>query len=669
VLIPAALAAYVVSIGRPRRIPAAALALLACTLLVSCGTRQSLHGERWTNRLIHESSPYLLLHAHNPVDWYPWGEEAIARARREDKPIFLSVGYSSCYWCHVMEREIFFQKPIADLMNRWFVNVKVDREERPDLDDIYINASEELNGNAGWPNSIFLTPDLEPFFAGSYFPPVDREGQEGFPKVLRELHESWANRRPEVIAAAGRVAAALRKTLAARSEPASEIPSEESARRAVASLESHYDERNGGFGEPPKFPSPASLFLLWDADAEGRRQVVATLKKMGQGAIFDQLGGGFHRYTLDARWRVPHFEKMLYDNAHLAELLAVASHAEKDPELERLARGTLDFVLAEMTLPEGGFKSSLDAEVEGQEGAYYTWTRPELERVLGPDGFKLLAPTFGFDGEPNLEGGRYTLYLPKALSERAAELGISRGELSARMSPYLDKLRAARRRRHPPRVDDKALADWNGMMITALARGGKLLGEPRYLAAAQRGADFALARFRAGDGSLLHAWRLGEAKIPAFLDDYAFLIRGLLALHEATGQPRWLAEAERLAGEMESRLRDPRGGYWLTAPRPHLLFQPKTVADRAIPSGNGVAMLDLLTLAGRTGKSEYRQRAEQAARAFAGDLAQYPENVQTLALAVLKLHEAADEARRGPFLRGSEPREPVPPARSADPAR
>ncbi|MEA2599199.1 MAG: uncharacterized protein QOF89_191 [Acidobacteriota bacterium] len=619
-----------------RWMPRIALGLLAC-ILASCGARQSAHQEKGTNRLIHESSPYLLLHAHNPVDWYPWGEEAIAKARQEDKPIFLSVGYSSCYWCHVMEREIFSRQPIAELMNRWFVNVKVDREERPDLDEIYMNASQMLTGSGGWPNSIFLTPDLEPFFAGSYFPPADREGRPGFPTVLRNLHEAWTNRRPEVNAAAARVAAALRQTLAARSAPSPEIPPRESARRAVVSLESRYDARNGGFDGPPKFPSPASLLLLWDADAEGRREVLATLRRMGQGAIYDQLGGGFHRYTLDAQWRVPHFEKMLYDNAHLAELLALAWQAEKDPEFARLARGTLDFVLAEMTLPEGGFKSAIDAEVQGQEGACYTWTRQDLQDVLGPEGFDLLAPTFGFQGEPNLEGGRYTLYLPKSLAERAAELGISREELIARLNPYLDKLRAARRRRQPPRVDDKALADWNGMTIAALARGGKILNEPRYLAAAGRAADFVLKRFRAKDGSLLHAWRLGEAKIPAFLDDYAFLIRGLLAFHEATGQPRWLAEAERLASEMESRLRDPKGGYYLTAPRPHLLFQPKTVADGAIPSGNGIAMLDLLTLAERTGKPEYRQRAEQAARAFAGDLAQYPENVQTIALAVLKL--------------------------------
>jgi uncharacterized protein len=642
VLILATLAAFAAAVGGTRRSSGALVAFLAFTLF-SCGPRQQTPAEKWTNRLIHESSPYLLLHAHNPVDWYPWGEEAIARAHREDKPIFLSVGYSSCYWCHVMEREIFSQKPIADLMNRWFVNVKVDREERPDIDEIYMKASEILNGSGGWPNSIFLTPDLEPFFAGSYFPPKDREGQPGFPKVLRELHGSWATRQREVIATAGRVAAALQKTLAARSEPTPEIPPKTSAMRAVASLESQFDPRNGGFGGPPKFPSPASLFLLWEADAEGRRKVLATLRKMGQGAIYDQLGGGFHRYTLDAQWRVPHFEKMLYDNAHLAELLAVAWQKERDPELERLARGTLDFVLAEMTLPEGGFKSALDAEVQGQEGAFYTWTRQELETALGPDGFRLLAPTFGFDGEPNREGGRFALYLPKSISERAMELGISRGELLARLGPYLDKLRAVRQRRQHPRVDDKALADWNGMMIAALARGGKILKEPRYLAAAGRGADFALARFRAKDGSLLHAWRRGEAKIPAFLDDYAFLIRGLLALHEATGEPRWLAEVERLANEMESRLRDPRGGYYLTAPCPHLLFQPKTVADRAILSGNGVAMLDLITLANRTGKPEYRHRAEQAARAFAGDLAQYPENVQTLALAVLKLHEAKKE--------------------------
>jgi hypothetical protein len=602
-------------------LPLAALAILSCG---AAGTDQAPRA----NRLIHESSPYLLLHAHNPVDWYPWGDEAFERARKENKPVFLSIGYSTCYWCHVMEREIFSNPSIAALMNQWFVNVKVDREERPEIDEVYMTAAQILNGDGGWPNSLFLTPELKPFFAGTYFPPVDREGRPGFPTVLRQIHAAWTDRRPEVVGQADRLAGAVRASLAQR-KPAPEPPAAELARQAVSELEGRYDPQFGGFGGPPKFPSPGELWLLWGAgeqgDAKARGMVLGTLAAMGRGAIYDQLDGGFHRYTLDREWRVPHFEKMLYDNALLAEVLAVTGKAAGDPELERMARGTLDFVLARMTLPQGAFMSAIDAETDGEEGAFYTWTDAELRKVLGPDGFARMAPLFGLDTPPNLPGGRRTLYLTRPLGDQARSL-----------QPDLDKLRAARRTRKPPRMDDKALTDWNGMMIAALARGGALLGEPRCTRAAVRAADFVLVHLKGKDGALLHAWWQGEAKIPAFLDDYAWLIRGLLTLHESTGDARWLREAERLADEMERRLRDPQGGYLLSEAKPNLLFQPKTVADSAIPSGNAVAVLDLLCLAERTGKAVYRQRAEQALRAFAPEMAQAPAAMPTLALAVLR---------------------------------
>jgi uncharacterized protein YyaL (SSP411 family) len=602
-------------------IPLAALAIL------SCGARTDQAPR--ANRLIHESSPYLLLHAHNPVDWYPWGDEAFEKARKENKPIFLSIGYSTCYWCHVMEREIFSNASIAALMNQWFVSVKVDREERPEIDEVYMTASQILNGDGGWPNSLFLTPDLKPFFAGTYFPPVDRQGQPGFPTVLRQMHSAWMDHRPEVVGQAERLAGAIRATLARQRTPAAEVPGPAVAEQAVSELEGRYDPQFGGFGGPPKFPSPGELWLLWDAgergDAKARSMVLGTLGAMGRGAIYDQLDGGFHRYTLDREWRVPHFEKMLYDNALLAELLAVTGKATGDPDLQRMARGTLDFVLSRMTLPEGAFKSALDAETDGEEGAYSTWTDPELRKVLGADGFTKTAPLFGFNAPPNLPGGRRTLYLTQPLGKQAESL-----------RPELDKLRAARRTRKMPRVDDKALTDWNGMMIAALARGGALLGEPRYTKAAERAADFVLIRLKGKDGTLLHAWRQGSAKIPAFLDDYAWLIRGLLALHETTGDARWLREAERLADEMERRLRDPQGGYLLSEAKPSLLFQPKKVADSAVPSGNAVAVLDLLDLAKRTGKPVYRERAGQALRAFAPEMAQAPAAMPALALAVLR---------------------------------
>jgi uncharacterized protein YyaL (SSP411 family) len=603
------------------------------------------------NRLIHESSPYLLLHAHNPVDWYPWGEEAFERARREDKPIFLSVGYSTCYWCHVMEREVFSRPAIAELMNRWFVSIKVDREERPDLDEIYITATQLLNQSAGWPSSLFLTPGLAPFYAGTYFPPEDRGGLPGFPKVLAAIHEAWTERRPEVTAQAAQVAAGMREAIAeARGGGAAAggagVPPPEAAAKAVRWLEARFDPAHGGFGGPPQFPSPANLFLLWQVgergDREARRMVLATLHKMGEGAIYDQLGGGFHRYTRDSAWRIPHFEKMLYDNAHLGELLAVTAKAEEDPDLERLARGTLDFVLRQMTLPGGGFKSAIDAETDGVEGAYYLWTRAELRAALDAEGFALLAPVFGFDSSANFDGDHYTLYLPRPLAAHAARLGISRRALLARLQPHLDRLLLVRARRKVPLVDDKVLTDWNGMMIAALARGGTLLGEPRYLRAAEKAADFVLAKLRAtGDGTLLHAWRGGEAKIAAFLDDYAFLLRGLLALDQATGSPRWLREAERLAGELERRLRDPRGGYFTAAANPGLLFQAKSAADGAIPSGNGIAALDLLQLAGRTSKPIYRQRAGACLDSFARELDSYPQALATVAQAVDRYHGTA----------------------------
>jgi uncharacterized protein YyaL (SSP411 family) len=592
---------------------------------------------RSANRLARESSPYLLLHAHDPVDWYPWGEEAFARARREGKPIFLSVGYFSCYWCHVMEREVFSRPDLAELLNRDFVSIKVDREERPDVDEIYITANEVLTGSPGWPNSLFLTPDLKPFYAGTYIPPEDRAGTPGFRSVLTQVHDGWVNHRAALAATAEQVAGAVRTALAASRAPAATppqvppLPPLTAVDRIRALLESHYQPKTGGFGGPPQFPSPGNLFFLWEtagtAAEPARAMVLGTLHSMGQGAIYDQLGGGFHRYTLDAEWRVPHFEKMLYDNAQLAEILTVAAEARPDPDVSRLARGTLDFLLAEMALPEGGFKSALDAETDGQEGAYYVWTTDELKRVLGEAGFRVLTPIFGFDLPPNLPGNRRTLYLPHPLAEQ-----------TARLEPLLAKLRAARAQRKRPRIDDKVLTDWNGMAIAAFARAGKVFKEPRYTTAARRTAEFVLARLDPQNGPLLHAYRQGQAKIPAFLDDYAYLIRGLLTLADTTGEPRFTHEAERLAAEMEQRLRDPQGGYTTASPDPRLLFQSKTVTDGAVPAGNAVAILDLLALAKRTGNAVYRERAASALGAFAPDLDRYPAAVPTLALGVWRFY-------------------------------
>jgi uncharacterized protein YyaL (SSP411 family) len=598
-----------------------------------------------TNRLIHESSPYLLLHAHNPVDWFPWGEEAIELARKLDRPIFLSIGYSTCYWCHRMEEDVFEDPKIAALMNEGFISIKVDREERPDLDEIYMTATQLITQAGGWPNSVFLTPDLKPFFAGTYFPPEDREGRVGFPTVLRRIGEMWKTDRARILESADRISEGLDRIVSARTDPADAIPGAGAVRNAVATLARSFDEEWGGFGPPPKFPTPGNLFLLRDeasrGDADALRMLLATLHRMGEGALYDHLGGGFHRYATDREWRVPHFEKMLYDNAALAEILVETARLSGDPELSRLARGSLDFVLEKLTGTNGAFLSAIDAQTEGREGAFYIWKREELERVLMPAEHSLLAPIFGFDRAPNFEGEEYTVFLTAPLSEHANRLATTREDLLERMAPSIEKLRRVREERPFPLVDDKVLADWNGMMIAAMAKAGGYFQEPRYLRAAEKAASFILEELRSESGSLLHVWRDDNARVDAFLDDYAFLMKALLVLHRETGSKRWLDEAETLAKEMESRLRDPRGGYFQTVPKPYLLFQSKSVYDGAILSGNAVAIEALLELTALTGKPAYRESAEAALRAFAPDLEQHPAGAMTLALAVERYHREA----------------------------
>ena len=606
--------------------------LLALTLaIVECSASQ----ERppGTNRLIHESSPYLLSHAGNPVDWYPWGEEAIELARKLDRPIFLSIGYSTCYWCHRMEEDVFENPEIAALMNAAFINIKVDREERPDLDDIYMTATQLLNRSGGWPNNLFLTPELKPFFAGTYFPPEDRQGTIGFPTVIERVMELWRTDRARVEDAAASVARGLEEVIASTGEVAADVPGADAFGPAFEALARSFDEEWGGFGPAPKFPSPANLYLLHSLASRGNAEALAmllrTLKGMGEGALYDHLGGGFHRYTTDREWRVPHFEKMLYDNAALAEILVETYRLTSDPELERLARGALDFVLEKLTGDEGGFLSAIDAQSEGREGAFYVWTREEIEKLVTPSELALLAPVFGLDQPPNFEEHEHTLYLASPPGET----------VRAQIEPVLAKLRKARESRPHPLVDDKVLADWNGMMIAAMAKAGSAFREPRYERAAKRAAAFLLDELRSEEGALLHVWRDGKARVPAFLDDYAFVARGLIVLHRESGEPRWLEETERLAEEMEKKLRDPRGGYFQTAEKPYLLVQSKTVNDGAVASGNGIATSVLLELFELTGKAIYRERAEDALRAFASDLARYPQGAMTLALAVERYHE------------------------------
>jgi uncharacterized protein YyaL (SSP411 family) len=620
---------------------------LAALLIAGLGLDCSQSPERQerppgTNRLIHESSPYLLLHARNPVDWFPWGEEAIELARKLDRPIFLSIGYSTCYWCHRMEEDVFEDPAIAALMNEGFISIKVDREERPDLDEIYMTATQLITQGGGWPNSVFLTPDLKPFFAGTYFPPEDRGRTPGFPTVLRRIQEMWKTDRARILESAERISEGLERVVSARADPAAAVPGADAVRIAHESLARSFDEEWGGFGPPPKFPTPGNLFLLRDeasrGDKEALRMLVATLQRMGEGALYDHLGGGFHRYATDREWRVPHFEKMLYDNAALAEVLVETSRLAADAELERLARGSLEFVLEKLTGENGGFLSAIDAQTEGREGAFYIWSREELERVLTPVELSLLAPIFGFDRAPNFEEKEHTVYLTAPLSKHAERLATTREALLERIAPSMAKLRRAREERPFPLVDDKVLADWNGMMIAAMATAGGYFREPRYLRAAEKAATFVLEEMRSESGALLHVWREGRARVEAFLDDYAFLIKALLVLRRETGETRWLDEAEKLAGEMEARLRDPRGGYFQTVPKPYLLFQSKSVYDGAILSGNAVATEALLELAALTGNRKYRESAEAALRAFAPELEEHPGGAMTLALAVGRYH-------------------------------
>ncbi|HEY0554153.1 MAG TPA: DUF255 domain-containing protein [Thermoanaerobaculia bacterium] len=610
----------------------------------------SAHDTSRTNRLAGESSPYLLLHQHNPVDWYPWGPEAIERARREDKPIFLSVGYSTCYWCHVMERESFSNPAIAELMNREFVNIKLDREERPDLDEIYMTATQILTEQGGWPNSVFLTPGLKPFYAGTYFPPENRYGRPGFRQVLEDLATAWKTRRSDVEEQSAEMGRAMAHYLEERSSPSPEPPTGPVALRAFESLARRFDPKWGGFGGAPKFPTPSNLYLLLELAGEGShagsdpgpnpgQMLAASLDQMARGGIYDQLGGGFHRYATDREWKIPHFEKMLYDNGFLLELYAREHARTGDPQAARIVRETAAWLEREMTSPEGAFWSAIDAETHGHEGAFYVWSREELQEALGEEDFTFLAPLLGFDGPPFFEGSHYVLHLPERLEEVAARRRMPVDELLREVDGGRRKLFAARALRERPATDDKVLTDWNGTVINGLAVAGQLLGDPALVAQASRAAEFILGTLRPEGGTLLHAWRGGQGKIAAYLADYAFLVRGLLALHQATGEARWLAAASELTGEQIRRLRDPIGGFFTAAESPDLLFRSKDVFDGAMPAANAVAVLNLIDLAARTGDLGWRKQARASLSAFAELVQNHPEGVRMLALAVRRYHE------------------------------
>jgi hypothetical protein len=588
-----------------------------------------------TNRLAGETSPYLKQHQHNPVDWYPWGEEALARARAEDKPIFLSIGYAACHWCHVMERESFENPRIAEVMNERFVNIKVDREERPDLDEIYMAATQMLSGHGGWPNSVFLTPDLRPFFAGTYFAPEPRFGRPGFEQVLVAVSEAYANRRQEVDTIASDVAEQIRGLSAA--SPSARALSTSILDRGFGDLAGRFDPRFGGFGAAPKFPHPMDIgFLLryWrrTRNPEALRMAVVTLEKMALGGLCDQLGGGFHRYSVDDRWLVPHFEKMLYDNALLARAFLEAATAvagvPASPAVpgggaaaaalfRDVARDTLDWALREMRTPEGGFASSLDADSEGEEGKFYVWTPAGIEAVLGRQEAALFCGLYGVTPQGNFEHGRSILHLEETLAATAAARRTDESELRLRAASARARLLQERDRRVRPGRDDKVLADWNALMIGALACAGRVLGEARYTDAAVAAARLVLDRMRV-DGRLMHSFAGGRARHAGLLTDHAALVAALLDLYETTFEPAWVREARAIADVLIDRFRDDgEGGFYLT-PRDHepLLARTRESNDGATPSGAALLALAFPRLAALTGEEAYGRHAGATLRLY-----------------------------------------------------
>ncbi len=569
------------------------------------------------NRLAGETSPYLLQHAHNPVDWYPWGPEALARAKAEGRPIFLSVGYSACHWCHVMERESFEDPAIAALMNEHFVNVKVDREERPDIDAIYMSAVQAMTGHGGWPMSVFLTPDGRPFYGGTYYPPADSRGMPGFPRVLMSVREAWDGRRDEIITSAGEMTehlAAIAQVPAAGAGPLDARPLDAAARALLRS----FDPTHGGFGSAPKFPHPMDLRVLLRhharaGDDQALHAVRLTLDRMARGGIYDHLGGGFARYSTDERWLVPHFEKMLYDNALLATTYLEAYQVTRDPEHARVARETLDYILGRMTGPEGAFYATEDADSEGVEGKFYVWSLAEVVALLGPDRGKTFAYVYDVTEQGNWEGSSI-LNLPKTIAQAAGMLGRDEAGLRDELAEGRALLLAAREGRVPPGKDTKVLTSWNGLMLAPLAEGSRILGDERYLDAARRAAGSLLDRMTTPDGRLLHSFKDGQARFNGYLDDYANLVDGLTRVYEASGEPRWIEAAVTLADRMIAEFLDPADGnfFYTGANHEALIARTKDVYDNATPSGNAMAITALVRLAALTGRDDLASTARKA---------------------------------------------------------
>jgi len=567
------------------------------------------------NRLVNETSPYLLQHAHNPVDWFPWGTEALQKAKTEDKPIFLSIGYAACHWCHVMAHESFENGETAALLNESFVAIKVDREERPDLDSIYMGAVVAMTGQGGWPMSVFLTPDGKPFYAGTYFPNVRRYGMPAFNDVLRAVADAWKTRREELITGADHLIEVLQRD----DLPSGGTPLDiHTLDLAVQVVEEGFDHTNGGWGTAPKFPQPMLLeFLLRSylrtGDQTVLRMVTITLDHMGRGGIYDQLGGGFHRYSTDAIWLVPHFEKMLYDNAQLARVYLHAWQITQDNFYRRIAEQTLDYVAREMTHPAGGFFSTQDADSEGEEGKFFIWTPQEIQAILAADA-QLFMDAYGVTPTGNFEG--YTiLHMARSVDDLADMHMLSIAETQTRLHKARRKLFAAREQRVKPARDEKVLAAWNGLMLATFAEAARVLGRDDYRVMAERNAAFVLGALRDANGQLYRSWKDGKPHLNGYLEDYAHLAEGLLTLYETTFNEDWFIAASELADAMLEHFGDPAGGFFDTGDdHEALVIRPKEVQDNATPSGNAMAVTVLLKLAAFTGHRQYADAADAALR-------------------------------------------------------
>lgn len=601
--------------------------------------------DRKSNRLINEKSPYLLQHAYNPVDWFPWGEEAFSKAKEEDRPIFLSIGYSTCHWCHVMEKESFEDTQVADLMNDTFVSIKVDREERPDIDHIYMTVCQMMTGGGGWPLNIIMTPDKKPFFAGTYFPKESHYGRIGMIDLAPRIKKLWSDNRDEVVEAARKVTSALNQI--PDDAPGAGL-SINALREAHAQLAQRFDSARGGFSQAPKFPTPHNLlFLMRYANRTSEKSVMAmvekTLENMRRGGIYDHIGFGFHRYSTDNEWLAPHFEKMLYDQAMIALAYTEAYQITRNYQYKKTVEEIFEYVLRDMTSNDGAFFSAEDADSEGVEGKFYVWSLDEMLKILSAGEARVACKIFGIRAEGNFKEestghltGDNIIHLDRSLAQSASELGISLEQLEEIFEKIRLKLFTEREKRTHPYKDDKILTDWNGLMIASLAKASQAFGDRNYAQAAMRSADFIIKKMRDEKGRLLHRYRDGEAGLPAHVDDYAFLIWGLIELYEATFVLDYLKIALELNDDFLDRFWEKSaGGFYFTAhDTEETLIRKKELYDGATPSGNSVAALNLIKLARLTSNVELEEKANRILEVFTGIVSKFPSGYTQLLMAV-----------------------------------